>query len=125
MNDEKFTFSYSPSRNIEVDEIIAKYADADESKDSDLERLRRLDRRAELPGTAAGIATGLIGILILCMGIILIVRSGSLAAGTASGAAGLLIAGGAVPVSRAVTRHSRRIYRDEIIALGEKIKRGK
>ena len=53
MNEDKFTYTYSPVRDSEVDKIAAKYMQSQKS-DSDLERLRKLDRRAEFPGTAAG-----------------------------------------------------------------------
>jgi len=124
MEHEKFTYSYSPARNSEVDRIAAKYEAAPKKQDSDMERLRRLDRRAELPGTAAGIAVGLFGVLILCAGIGLVVSFDHLIAGLIVGASGLLIAAAATPVSRIVAKQSRAKYRDEILALSRKIKNG-
>ena len=125
MSDEKFTYSYSPARNDEADRIAAKYLPAEQKSDSDLERLRRLDRRAELPGTAAGIAAGLLGVLILCLGIGLVLSYDHLIPGLIMGVAGLGIAAIATPVSRAVTKRNRKKYRDEILALSEKIKNGR
>lgn len=125
MSNEKFTYSYSPARNEEAERITAKYLSAKNKSDTDLERLKRLDRRAELPGTAAGIATGLVGVLILCLGIGLILSYDYLIPGLFLGVAGLGAAAIATPVSRAVTKRSREKYRDEILALGEKIKNGR
>ena len=124
MENEKFTYSYSPARNSEVDRIAAKYEAAPKKPDSDLERLRRLDRKAELPGTAAGIAVGLVGVLILCAGIGLVVSFDHLITGLIVGFSGLIIAAAATPVSRMVAKHSRAKYRDEILALSKKIKNG-
>lgn len=124
MSNEKFTYSYSPARNDEAERIAAKYLSAENKSDTDLERLKRLDRRAELPGTIAGIATGLFGVLILCLGIALILSFDHLIPGLLLGVAGLGAAAIATPVSCAVTKRSREKYRDEILALSEKIKNG-
>ena len=125
MSNEKFTYSYYPARNDEAERIAAKYLSAEQKSDSDLERLKRLDRRAELPGTVAGIATGLFGVLILCLGIGLVLSFDHLTMGLILGLAGLGVAAIATPVSRAVTKRSREKYRDEILALSEKIKNGR
>ncbi|SDA25882.1 hypothetical protein SAMN02910447_01992 [Ruminococcus sp. YE71] len=125
MSDEKFTYSYSPAKNSEVDRIASKYISAPKKPDSDLEQLRRLDRKAELPGAFAGIAVGLTGILILTGGVILLLSFSHFAAGAAAGIIGFALAASATPVSKAVTKQSRAKYRDEILALSEKIKNGK
>lgn len=121
MSEDKFTYSYSPAKNSEVDRIAAKYAEPQQSPDSDMERLRQLDRRAELPGTIAGIATGLCGILLL-VGAVLLMSYDHYAAGIITGIIALGLAAGATPVSAAVTKRSRARYRDEILALSRKIK---
>lgn len=122
MSGNKFTYSYSPARNDEVDRIAAKYLSVEKKSDSDLERLKRLDRKAELPGAFAGIAVGLLGILILAGGVIVLMSFSHFAAGTAAGIIGFALAALATPVSKLVTKHSRQKYRDEILALSEKIK---
>ncbi|HAE53092.1 MAG TPA: hypothetical protein DCG30_07555 [Ruminococcus sp.] len=121
MNEDKFTYTYSPARDSEVDKIAAKYMQSQKS-DSDLERLRKLDRRAEFPGTAAGIATGLAGIIILIAGIMLIISFDYFAVGIIAGIVGFALAAAATPVSKAVTLRNRERYRDEILALSKKIK---
>ncbi|MBP3761894.1 MAG: hypothetical protein J6I55_10580, partial [Ruminococcus sp.] len=108
-------------RDSEVDKIAAKYMQSQKS-DSDLERLRKLDRRAEFPGTAAGIATGLAGIIILIAGIMLIISFDYFAVGIIAGIVGFALAAAATPVSKAVTLRNRERYRDEILALSKKIK---
>ena len=75
--------------------------------------------------SAAGIAAGLFGVLILCLGIGLVLSYDHLIPGLILGVAGLGIAAIATPVSRAVTKRSRKKYRDEILALSEKIKNGR
>ena len=125
MSDEKFTYSYSPIKNDEVDRIAAKYVTVRKNADSDLERLKRLDRKAEFPGTAAGIAVGLFGVLMICIGIGLVVSFEYLVLGLIIGMIGLVIAAAATPVSKEVTKRSRERYRDEILELSEKIKSGR
>ncbi len=122
MNDDKFTYSYSPAKNSEVDKIAAKYLQTDIRPDSDLEKLKRLDRRAELPGTIAGIAVGLSGILILIIGIILVLSFDHFILGLVMGIIGLATAGIATPVSKSVTKRSREKVKDEILTLSKKIK---
>lgn len=124
MSEDKFTYSYSPAKNSEADRIAAKYISVPKKPDSDLDRLKRLDRKAELPGTFAGIAVGLTGVLILTGGVILLLSFSHFAAGAAAGAVGFILAALATPVSKAVIKRSREKYRDEILALSEKIKNG-
>jgi len=124
MSEGKFTYSYSPSRNEEAERIAAKYRNTEPHPDSDLDRLRRLDRQAERPGTFAGIAVGLLGVLILGGGLSLVLSFDHLILGTLTGIIGLAVAGIATPVSRAVTKRSRMRCRDEILALHDKIING-
>lgn len=124
MSDKGFNFSYSPARNDEVDRIAAKYVQAEKKPDSDLERLKRLDRAAERPGTLAGIAVGIAGVLVMSLGLSLVLSFDHLIAGLTVGILGLGIAAAATPVYRAVTVRSRERYRDEILALSERIKSG-
>ena len=64
---ETFTYTYSASRQEEVRRIREKYAPATKEEDK-LEHLRRLDRAATKPGTAAAIAVGMISTLIMGVG---------------------------------------------------------
>lgn len=121
---EKFNYSYSSARNEEAERIASKYINVDVRGDADLERLRALDKRAELPGTMAGIFLGLAGVLILGLGMSLILRSDHFAIGVVTGVIGLAAAGFAAPVSMAVTRRSREKIKDEVLVLTEKIKHG-
>ena len=124
MEEKKFRYSYSPSRNEEVDRIAAKYTDTAEKHDSDFERLKKLDRQAERPGTFTAIAVGIIGVLVVGAGLSLMLTFDHFIAGLIAGIIGLAIAAAATPVYREVTRHSREKYRDEILSLSEKIKNG-
>ncbi len=124
MDNSKFTYSYSPARNDEVDKITAKYIKTEKKPDSDMERLRKLDRQAERPGTFAGIAVGIIGVLILGLGLSLMLSFDHFTAGLIVGVLGLGIAAAATPVSKAVTRQSREKVRDEILELSRRIKQG-
>lgn len=64
---DAFTYTYSASRQEEVRRIREKYAPSDREEDK-LERLRRLDRAATKPGTAAAIVVGTAGTLIMGVG---------------------------------------------------------
>ncbi|MBR1422419.1 MAG: hypothetical protein IJ571_03095 [Ruminococcus sp.] len=122
MDENRFTYSYSPAKNSEVDRITAKYAEPYTNNDSDLEELKKLDRRAEMPGTFIGIAVGLAGVLILGFGLSLVLSFDHLIAGMVVGILGLVTAGSAAPISKAVTRRSRDKYRDQILELSRKIR---
>lgn len=124
MSEDKFSYSYSPARSSEADRIAAKYISAESKADSDLDRLRRLDRQAELPGTFAGITVGILGVLMIGLGLSLVLSFDYIVAGVIVGVIGIAAAGIATPVSKAVTKRSRNRYRDEILALSEKIKNG-
>ena len=64
---DAFTYTYSASRQEEVRRIREKYAPSTREEDK-LERLRRLDRTATRPGTAAAIVVGTAGTLIMGVG---------------------------------------------------------
>lgn len=64
---DAFTYTYSASRQEEVRRIREKYAPSTREEDK-LERLRRLDRTATKPGTAAAIIVGTAGTLIMGVG---------------------------------------------------------
>ena len=59
MSEDKFTYSYSPAKSSVADRIAAKYISVPKKPDSDLDRLKRLDRKAELPGPLQALRWGL------------------------------------------------------------------
>lgn len=64
---DAFTYTYSASRQEEVRRIREKYAPSTQEEDK-LERLRRLDRTATKPGTAAALIVGTAGTLTMGFG---------------------------------------------------------
>lgn len=64
---DAFTYTYSASRQEEVRRIREKYAPSTQEEDK-LERLRRLDRTATKPGTAAALTVGTAGTLTMGFG---------------------------------------------------------
>lgn len=64
---DAFTYTYSASRQEEVRRIREKYAPSTQEEDK-LERLRRLDRTATKPGTAAALILGTAGTLTMGFG---------------------------------------------------------
>ena len=68
MDKAGFEFTYSAKQQEEVERIRNKYIPKEESK---MEKLIRLDKQAERPGTIASIAVGTIGTLIFGVGMCL------------------------------------------------------
>ncbi|HIU26368.1 MAG TPA: hypothetical protein IAC50_07755, partial [Candidatus Copromorpha excrementigallinarum] len=66
-NNETFSYVYSPKQQEEIENIRKKYLPEDEAEDK-MEQLRRLDRNAVKPGTAASLIIGIIGALTLGAG---------------------------------------------------------
>ena len=64
-NKEGFHYTYSSEQQKEINSIRNKYISPQESK---MERLRRLDRSATVPGTVAALIVGVVGTIILGVG---------------------------------------------------------
>ena len=62
---ENFEYTYSSAKQQEIEAIRKKYLPREEDK---METLRRLDRKAENPGSIAALVTGIIGALVLGAG---------------------------------------------------------
>lgn len=64
-NNKTFTYTFSAKQQEEVKAIRQKYLPPQEDK---MEQLRRLDRSAAMPGTAAAIGLGVTSTLVLGIG---------------------------------------------------------
>lgn len=68
MNEKKtYSYSYSAAENKEIKRIRDKYTEPD-AREAKLEQLRRLDASVHNKATAAALAVGIIGALILGFG---------------------------------------------------------
>lgn len=118
--DKKFSYTYSPSRNAEVEDIRRKYLPSVKT-DERLEKLRMLDRKCERPGMWVSILIGICGTVILIIGMILMFSSERYALGILLGIAGLAVMSSALPVFGIITQKRRRLYAAEILKLSEEI----
>lgn len=119
---ESFVFTYSAKQQSEIEKIKSKYIQKEESK---MEKLIRLDKKAERPGTIASMVLGLVGTLILGVGMCFtLVWNTSIEifiAGIVIGILGMVIAGFAYPTYKRVTKKERAKIADEIIALSNEL----
>ena len=122
MDKESFAFTYSAKQQSEIEKIKSKYIQKEESK---MEKLIRLDKKAERPGTIASMVLGLVGTLILGVGMCFtLVWNTSIEifiAGIVIGILGMVIAGFAYPTYKRVTKKERAKIADEIIALSNEL----
>ena len=119
---DTFEFTYSAKQQEEVERIRNKYIPKEENK---MEKVIRLDKQAERPGTIASIAVGTIGTLILGVGMcfVLVWNSGisTLIAGIVIGLIGMMMAGFAYPIYTKVTKKERAKIAEQIIALSNEL----
>ena len=118
--EKKFSYTYSPSRNAEVEDIRRKYLPSVKT-DERLEKLRTLDRKCERPGMWVSILIGIFGTVILIIGMILMFSSERYALGILLGIAGLAVMSSALPVFGIITQKRRRRYAAAILKLSDEI----
>lgn len=117
--DEKFSYTYSaptPSEREEINSIRSAYLPR---KETDLERLRALDRKVHMPPKVIAIALGIFGLLLFGLGMTLALEWELLLWGIAVGVVGAAVMGIAYPVHRAVLARRRKRYCDEIVRLSD------
>lgn len=117
--DEKFSYTYSaptPSEREEINSIRSAYLPR---KETDLERLRALDRKVHMPPKVIAIALGIFGLLLFGLGMTLALEWELLLWGIAVGVVGAAVMGIAYPVHRAVLARRKKRYGDEIVRLSD------
>lgn len=115
-----FEYTYSAPEQAEIRKIREKYLPKEEST---LEKLRRLDAKAERPGTIASLVLGILGTLIFGTGMCCCLLWGLYLAGILVGMAGLAMLGVAYPVYVRITKKQRQKMAPEILALTEELTR--
>lgn len=120
--DETFRYTYSAAEQKEVEQIRAKYAPPAREEDR-LAQLRRLDKSAARPGTAAAIAAGVLGLLAFGAGMSCVLVWGDTLfwVGVAVGAAGMAAMGAAYPLYVRITQKRRAQLAPEILRLTEEL----
>lgn len=122
VNRESFEFTYSAKQQEEVEKIRNKYVPKEESK---MEKLIRLDKQAERPGTIASIVVGVLGSLILGTGMsCTLVWNSSIEifiAGIVIGIVGMIVVGMAYPIYKKITKKERTKIAEQVIALSNEL----
>lgn len=119
-DDTTFNYTYSATRQDEIDAIRRKYLPEDEDA---MERLRRLDRGTAKRGTAVAIALGAVGCLLLGVGMSCTLAYGGpwFVPGIVVGAVGIAMMAAAYPVYRWLTARDRAKAAPEILRLAEEL----
>ena len=125
MENNAFEYTYSPQRQLEVEEIRRQYLPKEEDK---LAELRKLHAIPTQKAQAAALAVGVIGALILGTGMSLCMTDigaalGRLAmiVGIAVGLVGMVRAARAYPVYNRVLKKQRAKVAPEILHLSEEL----
>ena len=127
---QEFIYTYSAKDQSEIDRIRQKYMT--NPKDDKLKRLHDLDAGVHSRASAASIAVGMIGALIMGVGMSTVMTElgqilglGAFTApvGIAVGIVGLAIAICAYPLYRAISEHRRKKITPEILSLLDELDR--
>ena len=120
MENNTFSYNYSAARNKEVESIRRKYMPHEESK---LERLKKLDLRAQMAGTIESLCFGIVGALVFGIGMCFFL---DVFAGAAWLSALLMVLGAVImipayPIYRRIARKTKTELTPEILRLSEEI----
>lgn len=121
-NKEGFHYTYSSEQQKEINSIRNKYVSPQESK---MERLRRLDRSATVPGTVAALIVGVAGTIILGVGMCccLVWMERWFIPGIIIGLIGIAAIFLAYPLYTHITRKRRAELAPEILKLTDELSR--
>ena len=120
MENNTFSYTYSATRNKEVESIRRKYMPHEESK---LETLKRLDYRVQTAGMIESLCFGIIGALVFGVGMCFFL---DVFAGAAWLTALLMVLGAVImipayPIYRRIARKTKTELTPEILRLSEEI----
>lgn len=123
MDDRTFRYEYSARRQAEVETIRSKYLPKDEDR---LELLRRLDRSATRRATAASIAVGVVGCLLLGLGMCctMLWVGVWLVPGVVVGILGIALLASSYPLYRYVVERERRRIAPQVLRLVDELSGG-
>jgi len=120
---EKFKYSYTApteEERMEIESIRRKYV-VENTTETDIEKLKRLDMRVRRPPKILAISLGVIGALVFGVGLTFIMEWNIPVAGYIVGVAGALIMAAAYPAHKYFLAAGKKKYGAEIIALSDKI----
>lgn len=117
---ENFKYTYSAKQQSEVEEIRKKYLPKEDDK---METLRKLDKKAEKPGTIFSLVLGIVGALVFGIGMCctMVWAEQFFVSGIFVGIIGLVMAGTAYPIYKKITAKQREKMAEQILALVSEI----
>lgn len=115
-----FEYTYSAPEQAEIRRIREKYLPKEEST---LEKLRRLDAKAERPGTIASLILGIMGTLLFGLGMSCCLVWERYLIGIPVGILGLAMLASAYPVYVRITKKQRLKLAPEVLALTDQLVR--
>lgn len=118
-NNESFSYTYSASRQEEIEHIRQKYIPPAENK---MEQLRRLDESSTHLGKIVSIILGVLSTLVFGIGMCLtMVWTDYFIFGIAVGIIGMVGIGAAFPLYLAITKRSKQKIAPQIMKLSEEL----
>ena len=120
MNKETFSYTYSAKEQEEIRKIREKYVPKEADK---MEQLRRLDQSVTQKGTAASIAVGIIGTLLLGVGMCccMVWAESFFIVGIVVGIIGIAVVSAAYPLYSYVIKKEREKIAPEILKLTDEL----
>lgn len=121
MTNNNFQYTYSAPVQAEIKKIREKYLPKSETE-STLERLRRLDKKAEEPAVIISLVMGVIGVFVLGLGMCCtMVWTNLFVPGIIIGISGIIILSLAYPVYKKLLRRGREKFAPEILRITEEL----
>lgn len=119
-NSPSYEYTYSATRQKEIDSIRNKYLPKEEDK---LETLKRLDKSAEKPGAITALVVGITGTLLLGVGMCctMVWKDSFFVLGIVVGILGIGILSGAYPLYKRITKKKREKVAEQILALSDEL----
>lgn len=125
MMSESFEYTYSAKQQEEIEAIRKKYLPKENLsvKESKLEDLRKLDKKAEKPGRIVSLVLGILGTLLLGIGMCctMVWKEQFFVLGIVIGIVGLLMISTAYPIYKKITAHQRVKMVEQVLALANEI----
>lgn len=118
--EESFEYTYSAPEQDEIRRIRSKYLPKEQAE-SKMDRLRRLDKEAERPGTVTALVLGVLGTLIFGTGMCCCLVWEQYVLGVTVGIVGGVMLGMAYPAYVRITCRRREKIAPEILALTEEL----
>lgn len=125
-NDNGFTYTYSaPTENErrEIEDIRRRYG-GESPQESDMAKLRALDKKVKSTATAWSIVLGVIGLLIFGLGMTLTLEWSQIVWGVVVSIVGCVPMGFAYPLYKYVFNKNKQKYGKEIVKLSDKLLNG-